>query len=390
MLGDAVRRFEFATATRIIFGAGTAGELPALVRGLGSQLLLVTGRTPNRWAGLLEGLAGQGIAWKPFAVAGEPTTDMVVAGAGLGRQAGCDVVVGLGGGSALDAAKAIAALLTNPGDLFDYLEVVGRGQALRQSPAPLVLVPTTAGTGTEVTRNAVLTVTQHQVKASLRSPLLLARLAVVDPALGVGLPPEVTAYTGLDALTQLIEPFTSCRANPFIDALCREGIRRVAKALVTACRDGSNLGARADMSLASLWSGMALANAGLGAVHGFAAPLGGMFPVPHGAACAALLAPTMAANLDAARAQGAGTPTEARYREIAELLTGQSGAEPEAGIAWVRRVSQELGIRRLAQFGVRREDFPRILERAARASSMKGNPIELSPERLQGILAQAC
>ena len=379
-------RFEFATASRILFGPGTLREGGSLAKELGRRALIVTGRKPERAQPLRELLSARKVEAVTFPVAGEPTTDAVQAGVSRAREEQCDVVVGFGGGSAVDAAKAIAVLLANGGDVLDYLEVVGRGQPITKPSVPFIAIPTTAGAGAEVTRNAVLASPAHGVKASLRSPHLLARLAVVDPELTYPLPPNLTASTGLDALTQLIEPFVSCRANPLVDSLCREGMRRVARALRRAFTNGGDSAAREDMSLASLFSGLALANAGLGAVHGFAAPIGGMFAAPHGAVCAALLPPVMEANLRALRQR---EPTGAylrRYDEIACLLTGSAQATAPDGIAWVREITTALGIPRLREYGITPKDVPALCERAAVASSMKGNPLPLTAAEMKEIL----
>ena len=242
-----------------------------------------------------------------FSVAGEPEISTVEQGVALAKKGNCELVIGIGGGSAMDAAKAIAAMLANEGELLDYLEIIGRGKALTKPSAPFIAIPTTAGTGSEVTRNAVLSSPEHKLKVSLRSPLMLARVAIVDPELTCDLPPALTASTGCDALTQLIEPFVCARANPMTDGLCVEGIRRAARSLRTAFHDGQNKSAREDMAVASLFGGLALANAGLGAVHGFAGPIGGNFPAPHGAVCAALLPHVMAANIRALRQRAAGS-----------------------------------------------------------------------------------
>src|ERR1039458_6963736 len=271
-------RFEFATATRILFGEGTAATLPELARTFGSRPLVVTGASPERAASLVSHLAAE-----TFAVPGEPTVELVREGARLVQDAACDVIISLGGGSVIDAGKAIAIIATNGGQPLDFLEVVGKGRAIAVPPLPFIAVPTTAGTGSEVTRNAVLGSPEHGVKASLRSPLMLPRVAVVDPQLTYGLPPEATAFTGLDALTQLIEPYVSIRANPLVDAICVAGIQRIASALRRVYHNGADRDARRHMALASLFGGLALANAGLGVVHGFAAPLGGQWKAPHGA-----------------------------------------------------------------------------------------------------------
>ena len=247
----------------------------------------------------------------------------------------CDVIIGLGGGSAIDTGKAIAALLTNPGDPLDYLEVIGRGQALHATPLPYIAIPTTAGTGSEVTRNAVLASPEHRVKVSLRSPLMLPRVAIVDPELTYSLPPAITASTGLDALTQLIEPYTCNSPNPLVDAICREGMQRAARSLKRAYQDGNDVAAREDMSIAALFGGLALANAKLGAVHGFAGPLGGLFPAPHGMICARLLPLIVEANVRALQERKPNTSVLQRYAEVAQLLTGRSTAGASDAIEWL-------------------------------------------------------
>ena len=377
-------RFEFATATRIIFGEGTAATLPDLARTFGTRPLVVTGASPDRASALVSALSALS-----FAVPGEPTVELVREGAQRVKDAGCDAVISMGGGSVIDAGKAIAAIATNGGDPLEFLEVVGKGRAIAVPALPFIAVPTTAGTGSEVTRNAVLGSPEHGVKASLRSPLMLPRAAVVDPELTYGLPPAITGYTGLDALTQLIEPYVSSRANPMTDAICVEGIRRVAGALRRAYHDGSDRDARRDMALGSLFGGLALANAGLGVVHGFAAPLGGQWKAPHGALCAALLPHGMAANVAALRARALQHPSLGRYREIARLLTGRSDVTVEDGIDWVRALCAELDIPALRAWGISESDLPGIVEKAAKASSMQANPLPLTSEELTAVLLAA-
>jgi alcohol dehydrogenase class IV len=305
------------------------------------------------------------------------------------RLAACDLVISIGGGSVVDTGKAIAALMTNPGDLLDYLEVIGKGKALTQASAPFIAIPTTAGTGAEVTRNAVLASPEHHVKVSLRSPLMLPRLALVDPELTYSLPPELTASTGLDALTQVIEPFVSVRANPMADAFCREGMRRAARSLRRACDDGDDASAREDMSLASLFGGLALANAGLGAVHGFAGVIGGMFDAPHGAICARLLPYVMEVNLRALEERAPEGDALHRYDEIAQILTGKDEASAMDGVTWVRELCEALNIPPLATYGMRQADWPAVVEKSAVASSMKGNPIQLTSDEMEEILGKA-
>jgi alcohol dehydrogenase class IV len=377
-------RFEFATAARIVFGPGTVREVPAAAAEMGRRPLVVTRRST---ALSCLGIAGETFPIH-FPIDGEPTVELLRQGAERAREADCDMVIALGGGSAIDAGKAIAALLANGGDPLDYLEVVGQGKPLSRPSAPFIAIPTTAGTGSEVTRNAVLASPAHRVKASLRSPHMLPRLAVVDPELTLDLPPALTASTGLDALTQLIEPYVSIRANAMTDLYCAEGLRLASSALRRAWRDGHDLAARTDMALASLLGGLALANAGLGAVHGFAAPLGGMFDAPHGALCAALLPHAMRVNIAALRA-AANRAALLRYAVVARTLTGNSDSTPEDGADWVAALCRDLEIRPLGAYGVRAADVPALADQAARASSMKANPIVLTRGQLEELLTRA-
>ena len=382
-------RFEFATATRIVFGPGTLSEAGTLVAPWGMRAIVVTGSHPQRAQRLRELLDQAGVGSEVFPIDGEPTVSMVSSALEFAREYGAKLVIGFGGGSAIDAAKAVAGFLTNPGDPFDYLEVVGGGQPLAVPAAPWMAIPTTAGTGAEVTRNAVLGVPEKGVKASLRSPHLLARIALVDPELALDLPPAVTAAAGMDALTQLLEAYVCNRANPMTDSLCSAGLFRCARALPSAWANPRDLQARTDLALASLWSGIALANAGLGAVHGLAAPIGGLFSAPHGAVCAILLAPVMEMNLNAAREDTDGTATVARYTDVARWLTGRSAASAEDGVAWVRALVTTLQIPRLTSFGVTPSRAMEIIVRAKSASSMKANPVIPGDHQLAGVLAQA-
>ncbi|MGD9781778.1 MAG: iron-containing alcohol dehydrogenase [Kiritimatiellia bacterium] len=381
--------FEFAAPPRILFGPGSRRQAGPLARELGKRALVVTGAHSARADPLRELLAAHGVESTVFSIGGEPTTEMVRRGTAKGRDMGADWVMGFGGGSPLDAAKAVAALLANGGDPLDYMEVVGKGLPLAKASVPCIAIPTTAGTGSEVTRNAVLASPEHGVKASMRSWTMIPRIAIVDPELTYDLPPEVTARTGLDALTQLIEPFTCNRANPLVDALCREGIARVARSLRKAWADGRNAAAREDMSLASLFGGFALANAGLGAVHGFAGVVGGMFNAPHGAVCAALLPHVMAMNRAALQKREPQSPALARYDEIARLLTGQTGARAEDGVEWIRELTASMGVPALGACGVAEGDIPTIAEKAAVASGTQANPILLDRDELAEILKRA-
>ena len=382
-------RFEFATATQIVFGAGTRAEVGKLVRPWGRRALIVTGQSTARAEPLRETLRAAGVTAECFPVAGEPAVAEIQRGVARAREFGAEMLLGFGGGGAIDAAKAIAGLLTNPGDPLDYLEVVGAGKPLTCPALPWMAIPTTAGTGAEVTRNAVLSVPERNVKVSLRSPHLLARIALVDPELTLDLPPSLTASTGFDALTQLLEAYVCSRTNPMTDALCAAGLPRVAGALPRAFRDGHDLAARTDMALASLWSGIALANAGLGAVHGFAGAIGGRFSAPHGAVCAALLAPVMAANLRALRARAPQHPSLARYADVARWLTGRAEATADDGVVWVAAQHAAMALPKLAALGVAAADFPEVVAQAQQASSMKANPVVLTADELAAVLAAA-
>ncbi len=404
-------RFEFATATRIIFGQGTIREVAPLAAEMGSRAFVVTGRTCQWAEPLLEQLNKQGIKCVMFNVPGEPTTTIAEAAVEQARQAKSDLVISIGGGSVLDTGKVIAAMLTNSGELEDYLEVVGRGKPLTRSPAPYIAIPTTAGTGAEVTRNAVLGVPEHQVKVSMRGPFMLPRLAVVDPVLTYSMPPTVTAGTGLDALTQLMEVYVSNKANALTDGICREGLKRAARSLRRAYENGSNRAAREDMAIASLFGGLGLANAKLGAVHGFAGPLGGMISAPHGVICARLLPFVCEANVQALQRRAApavllaplllAKQTEglrkseaagaalARYDEIAQLLTATATAQAVDGVAWVQELCEALKVPPLTEFGLKEQDFPTVVAKSQKSSSMKGNPITFTDDELMEILKRA-
>lgn len=406
-------RFDIATPGRIIFGEGEAARLPEVVREVVARgadpaggaaapaeraspgasdavhALVVVGSSLRRTTDLRDSLSRSGVAVTTFQVHEEPTVDVARAGVAAARDAGVEVVVAIGGGSVLDAAKAIGALTANEGDPLDYLEVIGRGQRLTRPSLPVIAVPTTAGSGSEVTRNAVLASPEHAVKVSLRSATMLPRVALVDPELTYAMPPAVTASTGLDAFTQVLEPFVSRDANPVTDAFAREGLVRGARSLRRACEHGDDVDARRDMALTSLFGGLALANAKLGAVHGLAGPLGGLVPSPHGAVCARLLPFVMEVNVAALRERAPSSPALARYDEVARLVTGRPDAVAADGVRWVAELAQALAVPPLRAFGVRSSDLAAVAAKAARASSMKGNPVELTEAELRAILERA-
>ena len=375
-------KFDFATAQQVLFGAGRFAEAPALAASLGARALLVTGAS-RRFAERIEAVAA-------VAIAGEPSFDAVRAGVASARAARADVVVAIGGGSVIDAGKAIAMLLANGGDPLDYAELIGAGRPITKPSVPFIAVPTTAGTGAEATRNAVLFSPEHRLKVSLRSPLMLPRVALVDPDLALDLPPAQTAASGMDALAQLIEPFVSCKATPLVDALCRDGIPRVMRALPRAVADGGDRAARADLALAALYSGIALANAGLGAVHGLAGPIGGLFDAPHGAVCAALLPGVVEKNFLQTLEAGQKLFTDvAKFSELARLIAGRADATPREAVEALRSLCARVRIPGLAAYGVRAEHAEELARRSQATSSMKGNPVALSDEALARVVMGA-
>lgn len=379
--------FDVMLPRHVRFGPGVSAEVRDGVLGL-SRVLLVTGRTPDRHPRVLESLRDAGLSLVPVRTLREPTVEDARQAVQVAREEGCQGVVALGGGSVLDLGKAVAGLLGNPGDPLEYLEVVGKGQALARPAVPLVAIPTTAGTGSEATRNAVLAVPEAGVKASLRSPFLLPSLALVDPDLTEGVPPEVTASCGMDALVQLVEPLTSARAQPFTDALCREAIPRAIRALPRTFRDASDREARREMALASLFGGIALANGGLGAAHGLAAAIGGRVGAPHGALCARLIVPVIRTNVRKAW-QVDDRRTLLRYRDLAGLLTEEPDAGIDEGVEVLQSLVESLGIPRLSAWGIREGDLGDLAQAGSRAGSMKANPVPLTIEELQEVLAEA-
>lgn len=381
--------FDFATATNIVFGRGAIAQLKKISLEMGSKALVVTGADEHRFADHIEVLRLAGLQCNAYSVKGEPTIQMVRDGLGLSRSTDRDMVIGLGGGGAIDTAKAIAALMTNGGDPLDYIEIIGKGLPLTKRSVPMIAVPTTAGTGSEVTRNAVLKSEEHWVKASIRSSYMLPTVALVDPELTVSMSAGTTAATGMDALTQVIEPYVSRKANPITDALCREGITRGARSLRKTVTNPNDMDAREDMSVTALLGGICLANAGLGAVHGIAGAIGGWYLGPHGAVCARLLAPVMAMNINIARRTAPNGSVMVRYRHVARLLTSNPRAQPEDGVEFVKNLCADLNIPGLGAYYVEKSGFERMIRQALQSSSMKGNPVTLEDEHIAMILEQA-
>jgi alcohol dehydrogenase class IV len=377
--------FQFATSTRIIFENGSFKKVPNLIKELGSKVLIVKGKNSILANQLSEWLYKINVEFEIFSVCSEPTTHDIVKGVGLARLSGCNVVAGIGGGSVIDSAKAIAALASNKGELIDYLEIIGEGKKLEEVPLPFIAIPTTAGTGAEVTKNSVIKSTEHNVKVSLRSDLMFPSIAVIDPELTLTMPPDITASTGVDALTHLLETFVSCQSNQFIDVLCREGMKGISTSLEKVFFNGSNLEARENMAMASMLGGMALANVKLGAVHGFAGPLGGMYPIPHGAVCACLLPAVMEVNISVLKEKKMEMQL-LKFDEVARILTQNNFAVAEDGAIWVKEMVKKLKIPSLSDFHLSNDAFPELIEKARNSSSMKGNPVELENEKLFEIL----
>jgi alcohol dehydrogenase class IV len=375
--------FEFNTPSRIIFGAGQISRLAEVGPPFSSAALVIHAGNEDSsdLVRVRKILQGKQIKLTFARQKGEPKVEDVDVVAERARRIECDWVIGVGGGSAIDMAKAVAGLLGNGGNSLDYLEVVGKGQKLTKPAAPWIAIPTTAGTGAEATRNAVLTA--GTFKASMRSELLLPRVAIIDPELGRELKEEVIASSGMDALCQLIESYTSTGANPMTDALSLQGMELAASSLLPSYQNPDAILFRERMALTALLSGLALTNAGLGAVHGFAAPLGAHFPIPHGVICAALLPPVIAANIAALGAEP-DHPTLARYTTIARAVTGFGVLDFLK--AFMDKLLRELKIPPLCNYGLSEQHIPQMITLARQSSSMKSNPVKLSDEALAGIL----
>lgn len=373
--------FEFASP-QIVFGIGASARLGELTRRFGQRTVVVVGGDPNRHQALLEGLAESGVTALVIRQRGEPT-DTVIEATVAELTADVDVVLGIGGGSVIDTAKAIAALVPNGGRLIEYVEVVGAGRDLAVDPLPVLAVPTTAGTGAEATRNAVVSVSSAAAKVSLRHPGLLPRVALVDPELTASCTPNVTAESGFDALTQCIESYVSPAANELTSGLALRGAALCVGSLERAVAEGSDLSARRDMAAAALLSGMALANSKLGAVHGIAGPLGAVTGVGHGKLCSLLLAPVVAANLDARLDEA----FVARYSELASLFGETGGAVPSSLVEEIHGMVERCGVEKIALEPLTEDEMGNVVSAAQASSSMRGNPVTLSDDVVAELVA---
>lgn len=388
--------FSISRLPRLLFGAGTIMRVPALARDYGTRALLVTGARSLEcsppWEPLAREFTAQGVECERLTVSGEPSPTTVDDAVARWRNAGIEVVVGIGGGSVLDAAKAIAGLLPHGNSVLDHLEGVGRNVPYRGPSLPYIAAPTTAGTGSEATKNAVLSVAgPHGYKKSFRDECLVPEHAVVDPDLLATCPPEQIAANGMDALTQLLESYVSAKANPFTDALARSGLEAVKASLLPLWRGtgADPAQARAGMAYAATLSGITLAQVGLGSVHGLASPLGAYFPIPHGVVCGTLVAAATEINIRALRERAPGHPALDKYSELGALLSGRKPNYREAGwellIDTLQRWTDELKLPRLSRYEVRPEHLNKIVSNS-RGSSMQTNPIVLADSEILEVL----
>ena len=391
--------FSIARLPRIAFGAGTINKLPMLVHNYGTHALLITGarslKDAGVWPGIESGLASAGIGWQSEAVSGEPSPQRVDEIARRYRQQGIQVVVGIGGGSVLDAAKAIAGLLKVEDSVMDYLEGVGPEKPYQGPSVPFIAVPTTAGTGSEATKNAVLSVAgKDGFKKSFRDEQLVPEYALIDPDLLASCPPQLIAADGMDALTQLLESYVSIKANPMTDSLAWGGMEAARDSLLPWYEGGGDQQqARSGMAYAALSSGICLAQTGLGSVHGLASPLGAFFPIPHGVVCGTLVGAATRVNIDAMLAREVDNPALDKYARVAELLCGRSFATQEQAweelLALLDDWTQRLQLPTLDHYGISHTDFRHIVANS-RGSSMQTNPIVLTDEEIETVLAQRC
>jgi len=377
---------DFSTVKRIVFGVGRISFLREIISNYGKRVLIIKGKKFPDPGTLFAICENANVEWNCFNVEKEPNIETINRAVELGREKESDFVIGFGGGSVIDTGKAASAMLNNQGSVLDYLEVVGKGKPLKSPSKPYIAIPTTAGTGSEVTRNAVISVPEKKVKVSMRNAYLLPDVAIVDPEFTYGVPKTITSVTGMDAFTQVIEPYVSRYSNPMVDMFCRNAIPKGASYLLRVWVDGDDYEARQNISWVSLMGGLALANAKLGAVHGFAGPIGGMFNVPHGAICAALLSSVMLVNAEILSNRGDDFEKLSRFEDIARWVTGVENATIEEGVEWIASLCKKMEIPRLSELGIKKIDFPAIIQKSKNSSSMKGNPIQLTEQEMAKVL----
>lgn len=379
--------FSFLTAQKIVFKTGAVTEISKYVSGYGTHFLIVVDpffKESETMQKVKEQLESVGLKYTVYGeVAGEPTVEQVDEVYAIAKKDGCDAVISIGGGSNIDVGKAVAAMITNGAPAIDYMEYVGKGKKVTQEPVPFISIPTTAGTGSEVTKNAVLGSRVQTFKRSMRSDMMLANLTIVDPELTKGCPKKVTAFSGMDAMTHLIEAYTTWRATPISDGLALKGIELVGKYLRRAYDRGTDMEAREGMAAAALMGGMAFANSGLGAAHGIGMAVGIAYHVPHGEACAICLPHVMQLNLKAA---------EARLDKVGEALTGRHDFKPgegaQAAVAYVREINAHMGIKPdFKHLGIPKEEIP-SLAKASYGTSMSSNPVQLDMNEMIAFISQ--
>ncbi|MEZ8103936.1 MULTISPECIES: iron-containing alcohol dehydrogenase [Vibrio] len=380
--------FQFMTSTRIIFGEGALQSSLSILNQFGYSVLLVTGQDPERSSPIIQYLKNQSMRYQHVAINGEPNITMVEETAVSGRKFQPDMVVAIGGGSVIDMGKALAAVIPNQGDVYDYVEVVGRNVPLKTKPIPLIAIPTTASSGSEVTKNAVLKSGQDRVKVSLRSPDMLADVAIVDPTLTYGTDAYTSGRGAMDAFTHLMEAYVCGDPNPLTDMVCEEGLRRLSPSIIAACKQDDHK-ARADLSFAAMLGGMAITNAKLGAAHGLASALGGKLNAPHSVISGRLAPFVMSENINEAKAAGRSDILN-RYKRIAQIVTGRTNAHIEDSVLWVQMVLDKLALPHLSEFGVCSTSFEQVAQDALQSVAIKGNPLPLNEERLIHILNQVC
>ncbi|MEZ8194622.1 iron-containing alcohol dehydrogenase [Vibrio cortegadensis] len=380
--------FQFMTSTRIIFGEGALQSSLSILNQFGYSVLLVTGQDPERSSPIIQYLKNQSMRYQHVAINGEPNITMVEETAVSGRKFQPDMVVAIGGGSVIDMGKALAAVIPNQGDVYDYVEVVGRNVPLKTKPIPLIAIPTTASSGSEVTKNAVLKSGQDRVKVSLRSPDMLADVAIVDPTLTYGTNAYTSGRGAMDAFTHLMEAYVCGDPNPLTDMVCEEGLRRLSPSIIAACKQDDHK-ARADLSFAAMLGGMAITNAKLGAAHGLASALGGKLNAPHSVISGRLAPFVMSENINEAKAAGRSDILN-RYKRIAQIVTGRTNAHIEDSVLWVQMVLDKLALPHLSEFGVCSTSFEQVAQDALQSVAIKGNPLPLNEERLIHILNQVC
>jgi len=386
-----VNKYSFAATPHIHFGSGKIKLLPKLMEDFGSKVLLITGKKSfiqsDHWDQLLLQFESAKIHWSHFVIDKEPTPAMIDLCTEEHKNDMPDVVIAIGGGSVLDAGKAIAAMLYHDGSVKDYLEGVGTKPPSGMK-VPFIAVPTTSGTGSEATKNAVISeVGQNGFKKSLRHDRYVPDLAIVDPELTIGCPPDITAQSGMDAFTQLLESYVSTNANPMTDALAVDGIRKIRDGLETAVKHGDHLESRELMSYASMISGVTLANAGLGTVHGFASSIGGFFNVPHGLVCARMMKPVNDLTLEKLRKESPKDQGLFKYARIGKLFSSDKNRKDEAYIDILLEVidkyTEQFNLPKFSQYGIKKSDFPKIVK----ATGNKYNPVTLDSAELEEALS---